>query len=110
MQDPGQLRLTVGDLLDDPTLTSVVGLALEVGDTEQTESSIPLQSKLRRLRVIFLDPLFVFDKHDYVYNDHKVGQMLKKLIEKELGWKELCKCDHRQDTCASRCGVRHLLL
>ena len=23
-----------------------------------------------------------FDKHDYVHNDHKVGQMLKKLIEK----------------------------
>ena len=51
-----------------------------------------------------------FNKHDYVYNDHKVGQMLKKLIEKELGSKELCQCDHRQDTCASRCGVRHLLL
>ena len=51
-----------------------------------------------------------FDKHDYVHNDHKVGQMLKTLIEKEVGWKQLCKCQYEQDTCASRCGVRHLLL
>ena len=51
-----------------------------------------------------------FDKHDYVHNDHKVGQMLKKLIEKEIGWNEVCKCDYQQDTCASHCGVRHLLL
>ena len=42
--------------------------------------------------------------------DHKVGQMLKKLIEKEIGWNEVCKCDYQQDTCASHCGVRHLLL
>ena len=49
-----------------------------------------------------------FDKHDYVHNDHKVGQMLKTLIAKEIGWNELCKGG--QDTCASRCGVRHLLL
>ena len=27
-----------------------------------------------------------FSKHDYVDNDHKIGQMLKKLIEKELEW------------------------
>ena len=51
-----------------------------------------------------------FDKHDYVHNDHKVGQMLKPLIEKEIGWKELCKCKGEQDTCVSHCGVRHLLL
>ena len=51
-----------------------------------------------------------FDKHDYVHNDHKVGQMLKTLIEREIGWKELCKCKCEQDTCTSRCGVRHLLL
>ena len=51
-----------------------------------------------------------FDKHDYVHNDHKVGQMLKTLIEREIGWKELCQCEAEQDTCASRCGVRHLLL
>ena len=49
-----------------------------------------------------------FDKHDYVHNDHKVGQMLKALIEKENGWNELCKGEH--DTCTSRCGVRHVLL
>ena len=32
-----------------------------------------------------------FEKHDYVHNDQKVGQMLKALIEREIGWKELCK-------------------
>ena len=25
-----------------------------------------------------------FKKHDYVYNDYKVGQMLKKLIFREM--------------------------
>ena len=52
-----------------------------------------------------------FDKHDFVHNDYKVGQMLKKLIEKEMDWKEICRQhEHKQDTCASRCSVRHLLL
>ena len=51
-----------------------------------------------------------FDKYDYVHNDHQVGQRLKTLIEREIGWKELCQCKCEQDTCASRCGVRHLLL
>ena len=46
-----------------------------------------------------------FDKYDYVHNDHQVGQMLKTLIEREIGWKELCQCKCEQDTCASRCGV-----
>ena len=48
-----------------------------------------------------------FKKHDYVNNDHKVGQMLKKLIE--LDWKNVCKCDYQQNTCFSHCSVRHLL-
>ena len=48
-----------------------------------------------------------FSKHDYVNNDHKVAQMLKKLIEKELEWNQVCKMKHHHDT--SRCGVRHLV-
>ena len=48
-----------------------------------------------------------FSKHDYVNNDHKVGQMLKKLIEKELECGQVCKMKHNQET--SRCGVRHLV-
>ena len=48
-----------------------------------------------------------FSKHDYVDNDHKVGQMLKRLIEKELEWDKVCKVEHHQET--SRCGVRHLV-
>ncbi|KAL9984691.1 hypothetical protein ACROYT_G007017 [Oculina patagonica] len=30
-----------------------------------------------------------FKKHDYVYNDHKVGQMLKQLISKERSWHKI---------------------
>ena len=36
-----------------------------------------------------------FDKHDYVHNDHQVGQMLKTLIQKQLGWTLLCTCETR---------------
>ena len=50
-----------------------------------------------------------FDKHDYVHNGHRVSQMLKALIEKELGWRQVCKCKYEQDSGASRCGVRRLL-
>ena len=48
-----------------------------------------------------------FPKHDYANNDHKVGQMLKKLIKKELECDQVCKVKQHQDT--SRCGVRHLV-
>jgi len=40
------------------------------------------------------DYLSQFSKHDYVHNDHKVEQMLKKLIVHELGWHHACKSDH----------------
>ena len=50
-----------------------------------------------------------FKEHDYVNNDHKVGHVLKKLVEKELDWKKVCKCDYQQNACFSRCGVRNLL-
>ena len=46
-----------------------------------------------------------FDKHDYTHNDHVVGQMLKRLIEKQVGWNR--KVEHEQ--CTTRCcGVRDL--
>ena len=63
MRDPGQLRLTIEDLLEDRTLGDVAQQALEDRDTEQSESSIALQSKLRRLRVIFLDRSFERQEH-----------------------------------------------
>ena len=50
-----------------------------------------------------------FKKHDYLYNDHKVGQMLKKLIAKETMWDTVCKLKYHQDCNASLGGVRHLL-
>ena len=34
--------------------------------------------------------LKLFSRHDYVANDHKVGQMLKRLIEKDLSQEESC--------------------
>ena len=64
MRDPGQLRFTVGVVSDHPTLAEVVGLTLEDRDTEQSESSIALQSKLRRLCVIFLDRSFAGQEHE----------------------------------------------
>ena len=41
VRDPRQLCLTVEDVWDHITLASMVGSALEVGDTERTEYSIP---------------------------------------------------------------------
>ena len=34
--------------------------------------------------------LKLFSRHDFVANDHKVGQMLKKLIEKAISQEEWC--------------------
>ena len=34
--------------------------------------------------------LKLFSRHDFVANDNKVGQMLKKLIEKEISQEEWC--------------------
>ena len=47
-----------------------------------------------------------FWKHDYVNNGHKVSQILKMLIEKELDCDQVCKMKHHQET--SCCGVRNL--
>ncbi|KAL9960380.1 hypothetical protein ACROYT_G033831 [Oculina patagonica] len=46
-----------------------------------------------------------FKKHDYVYNDHKVGQMLKQLISKERSWHKICKMEYHQDCEPSLCGL-----
>ena len=37
-----------------------------------------------------------FSKHDYVENDHKIGQLLKKLIVNELNWQHVCRLSFRQ--------------
>ena len=50
-----------------------------------------------------------FKRNDYVNNDHKVGQMLKRLIVDELVWTKICKTPCHQDTCGSLNGVKHLL-
>ena len=56
-----------------------------------------------------LDFLNQFRQNDYVNNDHKVGQMLKRLIVDELVWSKLCQILCHQDTRGSLKGVKHLL-
>lgn len=55
------------------------------------------------------DFLRQFKKHRYVYNDHKVGAMLKTLIKKEMYWDNICKLRHAQDCKRSKSGVRQLM-
>lgn len=50
-----------------------------------------------------------FRQNDYVNNDHKVGQMLKRFIVDELAWCKICKTPCHQDTRGSLKGVKHLL-
>ena len=50
-----------------------------------------------------------FKGNDYVHNDHKVGQMIKRLIVDELVWSKICKVLCHQDTRSSLKGVKHLL-
>ena len=42
------------------------------------------------------DFLSQFSKHDYVTNDHVVGQMLKSLIADETAWNRVCKLTYEQ--------------
>ena len=42
------------------------------------------------------DFLSQFSKHDYVTNDHVVGQMLKSLIADETAWNRVCKLAFEQ--------------
>lgn len=37
-----------------------------------------------------------FSKHDYVGNDHKVGQMLRKLLVNKLNWQRVCEMSYDQ--------------
>ena len=46
--------------------------------------------------------------HDYVANDHRVGQWVKDLIMKERRWQMEARLPGDQDTCRSREGVRRL--
>ena len=42
------------------------------------------------------DFLSQFSKHDYVANDHVVGQMLKSVIVDETRWNRVCKLEGQQ--------------
>ncbi len=50
-----------------------------------------------------------FKKNDYVDNDCKVGQMMKRLIVDDVIWHKICKKPYCQDTRGSLGGVKHLL-
>ena len=50
-----------------------------------------------------------FKKKDYVNNDRKVGQMMKRLIVDDVMWHKICKKPCCQDTRGSLRGVKHLL-
>lgn len=50
-----------------------------------------------------------FRQNDYVNNDHKVGEMLRRLIVDELVWSKICKTPCHQGTCGSLKGEKHLL-
>ena len=50
-----------------------------------------------------------FKKNDYVNNDRKVGQMMKRLIVDDVMWHKICKKPYCQDTRGSLRGVKHLL-
>ena len=50
-----------------------------------------------------------FKKDDYVNNDRKVGQMMKRLIVDDVMWHKICKKPYCQDTRGSLEGVKHLL-
>ena len=50
-----------------------------------------------------------FKKKDYVNNDRKVGQMMKRLIVDDVMWHKICKKPYCQDTRGSLRGVKYLL-
>ena len=52
----------------------------------------------------FLKP---FSMHDFVDNDHRIGQMLRDVIQKQLYWDKISKKPFKQDT--SRKGIRDLV-
>ena len=52
--------------------------------------------------------LQTWSRHDYVANDHRVGQWVKELIFKERRWQMEARLPDDQSTCRSRDGVRHL--
>ena len=55
-----------------------------------------------------MDFLKTWSQHDYVANDHRVGQWVKDLIFKERRWQAEARLPDDQSTCRSRDGVRHL--
>ena len=49
-----------------------------------------------------------FKKNDYVNNDRKVGQMMKRLIVDDVMWHKICKKPYCQDTRGSLGGVKNI--
>ena len=64
VRDPGQLRLAPGCLRNRAAAANAVGSPLEVRDAQRAESTIPLQSELRRLRLAVFDRPIQRGVHD----------------------------------------------
>lgn len=106
MRGDGQLRLTFGFLHDSTTLARLVKKQWKyMIYNEQSLQSIYSKScgdyalfylKDRARGQSMNEFLNRFSKHDYVDNDHKIGQLLKKLIVNELNWQHVCRLSFRQ--------------
>ena len=75
MRDPGQLRLTLGNVPNDRTLDSLVASSLGLGDTESSESAIAVQSELWRLRVVFSDRSLARQEHERVFESVRQARL-----------------------------------
>ena len=64
VRDPGQLRLAPGRLRNRAAAANVVEPPLQVRDAKRAESSVPLQSELRRLRLAAFNRPFQRGVHD----------------------------------------------
>ena len=78
VRDPRQLRLAPGRLRNRAAAANVVGPPLQVRDAQRAESSVPLQSELRRLRLAVFDRPITRGVHD--------GQRVKRLIHEQREW------------------------
>ena len=116
VRDPGQLRVALGRLRNhaQPLQTWLDRHFKYVTRNGQSLQSLYSQSCgdyallfliARSQGVSMTDFLKDFSRHDYVQNDHRVGQRVKRLIHEEREWLHRTQ---EQGIPRSREGVRHL--
>ena len=107
VRDPRQLRDSPGDLSDDRSLTDVVESSLGHRDPEQSESPIHLQSKLRRLRVIFSDRSFARQEHEGVPESYRQALLRAQRLQSGTDVEDLDQERNRMEICL-RMRARHV--